>query len=52
MRVVHSDAALFDAMAITRAEALSAFADDQVYMEKFLEHPRRIEFQVLADSPP
>jgi acetyl-CoA carboxylase biotin carboxylase subunit len=50
MRVVHSDAALFNAVAITRAEALSAFANDQVYMEKFLDHPRHIEFQVLADS--
>src|SRR5512147_2570789 len=40
MRVVHSDAALFNAVAITRAEALSAFGNDQVYMEKFLEHPR------------
>src|SRR6478609_4649498 len=50
MRVVHSEAALFNAVSITRAEALSAFANDQVYMEKFLDHPRHIEFQVLADS--
>jgi acetyl-CoA carboxylase biotin carboxylase subunit len=50
MRVVHSDAALFNAVSITRAEALSAFGNDQVYMEKFLDHPRHIEFQVLADS--
>jgi acetyl-CoA carboxylase biotin carboxylase subunit len=50
MRVVHSDAALFNAVTITRAEALSAFNNDQVYMEKFLDHPRHIEFQVLADS--
>jgi len=50
MRVVHSDAALFNAVSITRAEALSAFGSDQVYMEKFLDHPRHIEFQVLADS--
>ena len=50
MRVVHSDAALFNAVAITRAEALSAFGNEQVYMEKFLEHPRHVEFQVLADS--
>src|SRR5688572_21794561 len=41
MRVVHSDAALFNAVSITRAEALSAFGSDQVYMEKFLEHPRQ-----------
>ena len=50
MRVVHSDAALFNAVTITRAEALSAFGNEQVYMEKFLEHPRHIEFQVLADG--
>jgi acetyl-CoA carboxylase biotin carboxylase subunit len=50
MRVVHSDAALFTAVSITRAEALSAFGSDQVYMEKFLDHPRHVEFQVLADS--
>jgi acetyl-CoA carboxylase, biotin carboxylase subunit len=50
MRVVHSDAALFNAVSITRAEALSAFGSDQVYMEKFLEHPRHVEFQILADS--
>jgi acetyl-CoA carboxylase, biotin carboxylase subunit len=50
MRVVHSEAALFNAVSITRAEALSAFGNDQIYMEKFLDHPRHIEFQVLADS--
>lgn len=50
MRVVHSDAALFTAVSITRAEAQSAFGNDQLYMEKFLDHPRHIEFQVLADS--
>jgi acetyl-CoA carboxylase biotin carboxylase subunit len=49
MRVVHSEASLLNAIAITKSEALSAFANDQVYMEKFLETPRHIEFQVLAD---
>jgi acetyl-CoA carboxylase biotin carboxylase subunit len=49
MRVVHSEASLFNAISITRTEALSAFANDQVYMEKYLERPRHIEFQVLAD---
>jgi acetyl-CoA carboxylase biotin carboxylase subunit len=50
MRVVHSDAALFNAISITKSEALAAFGNDQVYMEKFLERPRHIEFQVLADK--
>jgi acetyl-CoA carboxylase, biotin carboxylase subunit len=50
MRVVHSEAALFNAISITKTEALAAFGNDQVYMEKFLERPRHIEFQVLADK--
>jgi acetyl-CoA carboxylase biotin carboxylase subunit len=49
MRVVHSEASLFNAISITKTEALSAFANDQIYMEKYLERPRHIEFQVLAD---
>src|SRR5512134_4052600 len=50
MRVVHSDTTLLNAISVTRAEALAAFSNDQVYMEKFLERPRHIEFQVLADN--
>src|SRR4051812_24005960 len=50
MRVVHAEAALLNAISITKAEARAAFGNDQVYMEKFLEKPRHIEFQVLADS--
>ncbi|NNC63346.1 MAG: acetyl-CoA carboxylase biotin carboxylase subunit [Gammaproteobacteria bacterium] len=50
MRVVHSEASLLNAIVITKSEALSAFANDQVYMEKFLETPRHVEFQVLADN--
>jgi acetyl-CoA carboxylase, biotin carboxylase subunit len=50
MRVVHSDAALQNSINVTRAEALAAFGNDQVYMEKFLERPRHIEFQVIADN--
>jgi len=50
MRVVHSEAALANAISITKSEARTAFANDQVYMEKFLEHPRHIEFQILADN--
>jgi acetyl-CoA carboxylase, biotin carboxylase subunit len=50
MRVVHNSAALLNAINVTKAEALAAFSNDQVYMEKFLEKPRHIEFQVLADN--
>lgn len=50
MRVVHSEATLLNAISLTRAEAAAAFGNDMVYMEKYLEHPRHIEFQVLADQ--
>jgi acetyl-CoA carboxylase, biotin carboxylase subunit len=50
MRVVHSEAALFNAISITKGEAGAAFGNDEVYMEKFLEQPRHIEFQVMADQ--
>ncbi|HKK05933.1 MAG TPA: acetyl-CoA carboxylase biotin carboxylase subunit [Gammaproteobacteria bacterium] len=50
MRVVHSEAALLNAVSLTRSEAGAAFGNDMVYMEKFLENPRHIEFQVLADE--
>ena len=49
MRVVHSEAALLNSINVTKAEALAAFSNDQVYMEKFLERPRHIEFQIVAD---
>ena len=50
MRVVHSEASLCNAVALTRREAGAAFGNDQVYLEKYLERPRHIEFQILADS--
>jgi acetyl-CoA carboxylase, biotin carboxylase subunit len=50
MRVAHSEASLLNAVSITQSEASAAFGNDQVYMEKFLERPRHIEFQVLADN--
>jgi acetyl-CoA carboxylase biotin carboxylase subunit len=50
MRVVHAEASLIAAIAVTKAEARAAFDNDVVYMEKFLEHPRHVEFQVLADN--
>src|SRR4029434_8043609 len=48
--VGQAEAALLNAISITQAEARAAFGNDQVYMEKFLEKPRHIEFQVLADA--
>ncbi|MCW8881841.1 MAG: acetyl-CoA carboxylase biotin carboxylase subunit [Sedimenticola sp.] len=50
MRVVHSEATLLNAISLTKAEAGSAFGNDTVYMEKYLENPRHVEFQVLADT--
>jgi acetyl-CoA carboxylase biotin carboxylase subunit len=50
MRVVHAEASLLAAITVTKAEARSAFGNDTVYMEKYLERPRHIEFQVLADG--
>ena len=50
MRVVRGEAALHNAISLTQSEAAAAFGNDQVYMEKYLENPRHIEFQVLADS--
>ena len=50
MRVVHSDATLLNAISLTKAEASAAFGNDMVYMEKYLENPRHVEFQVLADQ--
>ena len=50
MRVVHSEASLLNAIVLTQAEARSAFSNEDVYMEKFLETPRHIEVQILADG--
>jgi acetyl-CoA carboxylase biotin carboxylase subunit len=50
MRVVHTEAALINAVNMTREEAGRAFGNPEVYMEKFLEKPRHVEIQVLADS--
>jgi len=50
MRVVHTEAALLNAVNLTRSEAQAAFGNPTVYLEKFLENPRHIEIQVLADS--
>lgn len=50
MRVVHTEANLLNAIALTQSEAKAAFNNATVYMEKFLENPRHIEFQVLGDG--
>jgi acetyl-CoA carboxylase biotin carboxylase subunit len=50
MRVVHTEAALLNAVNMTRSEAQAAFGNATVYMERYLENPRHIEIQVLADS--
>ena len=50
MRVVHTEAALSNAVIMTRNEAQSAFGNPVVYAEKYLENPRHIEFQLLVDE--
>ena len=50
MRVVHTEMALMAAITMTKAEAKAAFSNDEVYLEKYLENPRHIEIQVLADQ--
>ena len=50
MRVVHTEAALLNAVTMTRTEAGTAFGNPEVYMEKYLENPRHVEIQILADD--
>jgi len=50
MRVVQTEASLKSSISLTQQEAAGAFNDDRIYMEKFLQNPRHIEFQVLTDS--
>jgi len=50
MRVVHTEAALINAIQMTKAEAAAAFNNPAVYMEKFLQNPRHVEIQILADK--
>lgn len=50
MRVVHTEAALLNAVTTTKTEAGAAFNNPEVYLEKFLENPRHVEIQVLADG--
>ena len=50
MRVVHTEAALINAIQMTKAEAGAAFSNPAVYMEKYLQNPRHVEIQILADK--
>jgi acetyl-CoA carboxylase biotin carboxylase subunit len=50
MRVVHGDGELAECLAAARREAKGAFGDDTVYLEKCIERPRHVEFQILADA--
>lgn len=49
MRIVHDQSQIESAVKTARSEAKNAFGDDRVYVEKYLEEPRHIEFQILAD---
>lgn len=50
MRVVHNDASLWNSVQVTKSEAGAAFGDSTVYMEKYLQNPRHVEVQILADG--
>jgi len=50
MRIVHSESEFEGAVRAAKSEAKSAFGDDRVYIEKYLENPRHVEFQIMADQ--
>ena len=50
MRIVHTESNLLNAVSLTKTEAQTAFGNPEVYMEKFLQNPRHIEIQILADE--
>ena len=50
MRVVHNEAVLLNSIKVTQSEAAAAFGSDVVYMEKFLQKPRHVEIQIIADG--
>jgi acetyl-CoA carboxylase biotin carboxylase subunit len=50
MRVVHNEAALINSIQVTQAEAAAAFGSGVVYLEKYLQKPRHVEIQVIADG--
>ncbi|ACR12999.1 acetyl-CoA carboxylase biotin carboxylase subunit [Teredinibacter turnerae] len=50
MRVVHTEASLWNSIQVTKSEAKAAFGDDTVYMEKFLQNPRHVEVQIISDG--
>lgn len=49
MRLIHSEEDIKDAYTTARSESMSSFGDDTVYLEKFIEEPHHIEFQILGD---
>ncbi len=50
MRVVHEESSLWNSVQVTKSEAGAAFGDSTVYMEKYLQNPRHVEVQVMADG--
>ena len=50
MRIVHEESQFESSIKAAKSEAKSAFGDDRVYIEKYLEEPRHIEFQIMADT--
>jgi len=50
MRVVHTEASLWNSIQVTKTEAKSAFGDGTVYMEKYLQNPRHVEVQIISDG--
>ena len=50
IRIVHSEEELAEQMKVAKTEALACFGNDEVYIEKFIENPRHVEIQILADN--
>ena len=50
IRIVHSEEELAEQMRVAKTEALACFGNDEVYIEKFIENPRHVEIQILADN--
>lgn len=50
MRLIHNESEVVEAYNTARSESMSSFGDDTVYLEKFVEEPHHIEFQILGDN--